>query len=206
MNSMDRQELIAKLSATCSLDALSVRLRPELGLGDYGAETTAHDGFNNYSHNGFLGIDEDLVELVEADARVVESYGLTHAQIAAVLRTAIKKSKVPNKNYSAQGGVITAGYQNCPWFCAEKDAGASDMMIIMLKDEEVLEPLFNSVFGRKGWQPSWAEKSVVVTEMHPHLIEQHYFFEGRETPFRADPELLIDALNLSKPRKRFIFF
>lgn len=37
-----------------------------------------------------------------------------------------------------------------------------------------------------------------LTGLLPHLIENHYFFEGRESPYRADPEFLINAFGLGK--------
>jgi len=40
------------------------------------------------------------------------------------------------------------------------------------------------------------QRVVVVTELHPHLIGEHYFFEGKQSPYRADPRVLIPALNL----------
>lgn len=38
----------------------------------------------------------------------------------------------------------------------------------------------------------------IITRLLPHLIEEHHFFEGKQSPYRADPELLIKALNLEK--------
>jgi hypothetical protein len=39
---------------------------------------------------------------------------------------------------------------------------------------------------------------VIVTDLLPHLIAQHYFFEGRGTSFRADPATLISAFGLTR--------
>lgn len=39
---------------------------------------------------------------------------------------------------------------------------------------------------------------VPLTGLLPHLIKEHYFFEGKQTCYRADPEFLIKALNLAK--------
>jgi len=36
-----------------------------------------------------------------------------------------------------------------------------------------------------------------LTKLLPHLIKEHYFFEGKETRYRADPEFIISALNLA---------
>lgn len=40
------------------------------------------------------------------------------------------------------------------------------------------------------------DRIAVVSELHPHLIGEHYFFEGKESPWRANPEVLIYALGL----------
>jgi hypothetical protein len=37
-----------------------------------------------------------------------------------------------------------------------------------------------------------------ITTLLPHLIRCHNFFEGKESPYRADPAFLIEALNLRK--------
>lgn len=37
-----------------------------------------------------------------------------------------------------------------------------------------------------------------ITGLLPHLVKEHYFFEGKTLLYRADPELLIHALDLVK--------
>ncbi|MEK6949306.1 MAG: hypothetical protein AABX34_03730 [Nanoarchaeota archaeon] len=37
-----------------------------------------------------------------------------------------------------------------------------------------------------------------ITGLLPHIVKEHYFFEGKTMPYRADPEFLIHALDLVK--------
>lgn len=41
-----------------------------------------------------------------------------------------------------------------------------------------------------------SQKAAIISELRPHLIGEHLFFGGKKSPYRADPNLLIKALNL----------
>lgn len=160
------------------LERLERRLRPQLKLDYYDPafEKKEHDGFGNYSQKGFLGLDESLLDVVHADWQIVEKYGTTHPEIARLLEKAIKGQALPNPEYTFKFIASTDGVQRCPWEC--KSVGSSDIITIYHNDQRL--------------------RQAIVTELHPHLIGEHYFFEGRKTIYRADPEIVIPALGLAK--------
>nr|MCK4929622.1 hypothetical protein [Nanoarchaeota archaeon] len=197
---IDDPEFIALIEKGIHLDRLEKRLRPELGLGDYDDEEREHDGYSNFSDDGFLGKKENLLEIIHADWQTVEKYGTSHEEIAKALEKAIKKKRVPNKRYKSIFGAVTLGFQCCPWECEEKYALGNMMAFIhhkSLSDGKIHKLLRYHVVDKQPRNPATWEKFAILTELHPHLIRAHYFFEGKESPYRTDPEFLIKALNLS---------
>jgi len=196
------------------LERLEARLRPRLRLKDRDEEIKAHDGFGNFSDDGFLGARENLLEVIHADWLVVEHFGTTHQKTAIALEKAITKRKMPNPKYCIETVFCSCGVQGCPWYCTSKYEPASDVIFIYhqeihKEDIRVMENLFFSEFAskedplipyriRKAHENRHflRERFGVVTQMHPHLIGEHYFFEGLESPYRADPVVLIKALGI----------
>ena len=123
----------------------------------------------------------------------------------------------------AKAYAVTFGSQGCPWGCqaggktagfirkrglSETEKVAIEFIVageitsgrdsFRLLDEEFEDDPADPVLiqtkkylldGRHGvFAP--------VTGLLPHLIRRHYFFEGHDSPYRADPELLIKALKL----------
>lgn len=170
---LDRNDpqFIKLITRSIPLERLEHRLSPG---GSQAESSGVEDSFWDYSEQGFLGVDESLLDIVHADWSVVEKYGTTHREIAELLTTAIKKYEVPNSEYTIKFIASSDGLQSCPWECKSQYSGN----IIMV----------NHNLHQKSL--------IVVTELHPHLISEHYFFEGRKTIYRADPEILIPALNL----------
>ncbi|MFH1326706.1 MAG: hypothetical protein ABIH59_01100 [archaeon] len=208
------------------LERLEMRLRPKLGLEDWDAERSQHDEFGDYSHEGFLGIDESLLDVIHGDWEVVERYGTTHQEIAEVLAKAIKTQEMPNPEYTIQYDLMTAGLQGCPWECKGNYQRGNGLIIIYnvqkTSQQDLMAVTMSAMIGdrrdkmelemvdRNEAMASFfsgipkdtrglTDRVAVVTELHPHLIGEHYFFEGKYSPYRADPRVLIPALNLSSP-------
>lgn len=218
------KELIEKGIA---LERLEMRLKPELGLDDRDAEIKEHDGYSDYSQEGFLGADENLPDVVQEDWEVVERYGATHGEIAEALNRAIFAEEMPNPEYKIEHLSESLGFQGCPWECKDKYNKGNGIILIyniQKTSEEDLEAIrFASIIGYGGVNKiqenlegeddellacflesipesrnDLTDRIAVVTEIHPHLIGRHYFFEGKHSLYRADPRLLIPALNLVK--------
>ena len=62
--------------------------------------------------------------------------------------------------------------------------------------------LFGEEITRAQLEAAWEKKKIaarvyaVANSLLPHLIKEHYFFEGNESPYRVDPEFVIKALGL----------
>lgn len=154
----------------------------------------------NYSKSGFLGKKESLLKIVYNDWKLLESHGVSHRDLGIALSQAIKQVKVPNQDYKFENTIVlSAGYQECPWGCSLKEASGSSVYHIFDKEKDSEWEMIKvaaATFFSMPLNMKKVEGIVSVTELHPHLIEKHYFFEGLKTPYRADPMFLIKALNL----------
>lgn len=90
------------------------------------------------------------------------------------------------------------GEQGCPWECS-----ARGLTLGIIAATETFEERTREI--RRAVRDQFMERSadaassfVVVTGVLPHLIRQHHFFEGRQSPYRADSELLVQALGLAR--------
>ncbi|MBI5065620.1 hypothetical protein HZA97_05270 [Candidatus Woesearchaeota archaeon] len=225
------QEFVKLVEGGVPLAELEQRLRP-----------------GNSSQVGFIGQNENLIELVHSDLQIVEKYGTTHKEIADKLTELMIKSRekksflnalfskeqeLLSKDYEfSPAKLLTMGAQNCPWGCncwgqtsgyiikkglSDDKLLRTGIEIVMASEGKIeeLENLYNTIkeinpgsHGVQAYKKMLEEVRraqengllcyVAITELLPHLIEQHHFFEGKQSPYRADPELLIKALNLGK--------
>lgn len=209
------------------LDRLEKRLRPHFGYSksvppeDWTAWHTAsaaedrdHDGWRGYSREGFLGRSESLLEVIHADWNVVSEAGTTHWRIAELLKLCLPKV-LGNKNYLNKGdyrradrevnsrlqaeyeflltGDFTNGLQECPW-CMNR-VTSNTVGVIKKRTSFYTKEM---ELSRGKHIPAEPVEFAIVTRLLPHLVEEHYFFEGRGTPYRADPRFLIEAFGLRK--------
>jgi len=178
----------------------------------------------NSSGVGFLGADEKLLDLIYADWKTVEKYHTSHEEIARALSEAIKANQLPNKDYKIKHVLMSGGLQGCPWNCEGRYKRGNGVITIsgpeaLNCDTELatVRTMGGEVLLRKmmsemakfreeipakltdmNFSQDLTDRIAVVTELHPHLIEEHYFFEGKKSPYRADPQILIPALNLCR--------
>ena len=143
-----------------------------------------------WSTGGFLGPDERLADVLEADAEVVEGLGLSGEQIAGALERLVaagasaprRRTRVP-PHFDVHVSVLK-GFQICPWTqdphggqCA---AGGGVR------------------FASLDWR---IDNRSTHHAMHGpglgvHLIRDHAFFEGPGSPYRMDPRELARLLDL----------
>jgi hypothetical protein len=169
------------------------------------------------SQGGFLGSTESLDAVITHDEEIIAKFGLTHDQVAQAIekvvedalnqkrsipwekRTDERKADFPyllrpetlpdfsldnlpdiNQGYCVDHFqffmIQWRGYQDCPWGCPNA-GGSFDFMIL------------NRKTGNSFTAPS------LIT----HLIKNHHFFEGVESPYRCDPEKVILVFELANP-------
>jgi len=166
---------------------------------------------NNSSEAGFLGKGERLLEVVHEDWSTVESYGTTHQEIAEALSKAIHGDYELNPDYELKMVAQSMGFQECPFGCGEEydeltgigssggyelGTGIGYVARNDLSQDEIMEGV-KSAMGSEPLESSASKGLTIITELHPHLIGVHYFFEGKGTSYRSDPTVLIPALNLA---------
>jgi hypothetical protein len=138
------------------------------------------------SDKGFLGSDEHLLKVLAADNEtVVERLKLTHQTLAihllAVAAICEKTKGLPFVYHGRRFKVTvrySRGFQLCPFHDDTKTNA-----------EATIENLDN---GKK------LEYSLLV----PLMIERYGFYEGKGTPYRVDPERIVevfDFLSLQNP-------
>lgn len=179
-----------------SIEELEVKMRP-----------------GQSSVKGFLGLNESLEQVISQDEETLIKFGVYHNQIADQIEKIVKevrkqKELLPwdqrtsrDANFpllhrpetipafseqnlpSTKHGYLVSnlqvflvqyrGYQECPWGC-KNERGSCDLMV------------FNRSNG------NW----FTAPELIIHLIRTHHFFEGVESPYRADPEKIILTLEI----------
>jgi hypothetical protein len=142
-----------------------------------------------FSHKGFLGRQERLEDVRAADAQTVEELGFSTEELAASLEALLMEALGASDFWSPQvhrGHFDTAivmyfGHQKCPWLsphdrwnCSKAEFTSIDWRIRNRRTGD----------GLRG-------PGLIV-----HLIREHGFFEGRESPYRVDPGDLVRVLEL----------
>ena len=165
-----------------------------------------------YSRKGFLGRTESLKAVIDQDSHMLKTLGISHEQIASALESAlqcvdeqsaqlheegnqaelwkregeglfprIRADSLPNTDVGYLVGsnlqVFTVKYrglQGCPWGCGAPAWCMLDFLIL------------NRQSGMCLTGPG----------MIVHLIREHRFFEGQESPYRVDPVKAIQVLEL----------
>ncbi len=131
--------------------------------------------------DGFLGTDErNLIDILIEDDWTVRRLGCTHAEIAERMK----------------------------YF---RDRGSEGLGQFILVDDhfevrvDSVRGVLPSPFGGPGMygkvnttvRNTRLGKEVTYTDLHIHFIGEHGFYEGKGSPFRLDPEEVIDVLEIS---------
>lgn len=144
------------------------------------------------SDKGFLGKEEKLLDVLAADNEtVVTKLGLTHQAIADELNAvAALASWLPTREHKDEvqfvyrgrrfkaTPVFWKGYQYSPFKDGTKTS--ADLRLENLDTGKTLS------------------YSLLV----PLMIERYGFYEGTGTPYRVDPEKVIEVLDFLKPAKK----
>jgi hypothetical protein len=142
-----------------------------------------------FSKTGFLGPHERLRDVIAADAEVLRKLGLTYTEIAARLDALIAAAEASPDHSACLGGLqcrvqLYQGFQICPWAPDPHRAQCSAGQGVR--------------HGSLDW---WVRNLKTGAEIKGpglvvHLIRDHHFFEGLESPNRIDPHRLANVLDL----------
>ena len=142
-----------------------------------------------FSQVGFLGPEERLEEVLDQDRQTVARLGLTLAEIVVPLDALLDVAESSGGNWARLGDLdvqieLTTGFQICPWATdphhAQCTAGGG------VRHASITWQIRNHRSGGKLSGPG-----LIV-----HLIRDHGFFEGHNSPYRVDPEQLVRLLGL----------
>ncbi len=125
-----------------------------------------------------------MIDVLAADDATVEKLGLTHEQISdrieyfinAVNNYPTKSGKIIDKKFKVSG-TAWRGDQACPWGDIKPRSNYSNM-------DFVVENLK-------------LKKSIFFPGLIVHLIRKHHFYEGKESPYRIDPKLAAQVLEIT---------
>jgi hypothetical protein len=156
------------------------------------AELEARLRPGGFSQGGFLGPFERLKEVIARDAERLDQIGVDYDDVAARLEALIEQGERRRERWSKAGEGLSVrvvawkGFQLCPWTVAP-DRGqctAGSGVRFASLDWRIRR----GRFGRELRGPG-----LIV-----HLIRDHHFFEGVDSPYRVDPEDLCGLLGLGR--------
>jgi hypothetical protein len=138
------------------------------------------------SAKGFLGKDERLLDVLAEDNRyVVDKLGLTHQELARHLHllgaVALKRSKEGPVEIVYHGKKfrlvprLARGFQDSPF----KDGTKTNCNLTVV----------NLGTGKK----------LTYSLLVPHMIERYGFYEGKGTPYRVEPKVVMEVLDFFTP-------
>jgi hypothetical protein len=157
------------------------------------AELEARMRPGGFSRAGFLGPSESLLEVLTADDLSMRQAGQTFEAVAAALEVLISAAAASPSREASVGGrhhiriKQYLGFQICPWSPDPHHAQCAMGEARGLTYSSLDWHLQNLRTGREIDGPG-----LIV-----HLMYDHHFCEGRESPNRVDPIALIQLLELA---------
>jgi len=153
---------------------------------------------------GYLGKNEDLDQIIAEDEKILARLGFSHEKIAqAIENVFLTDEPTYNGNHLIRRAFIES--PECPWrdYCTVSpfDLSLKVTEIIMINKEKIEEAVtFLESRGSEGTYcfPDLVNNDLgmIFSDLHPHLIREHHFFEGKDTPYRVDPERAIRYLGI----------
>jgi hypothetical protein len=135
---------------------------------------------------GFPRPYERLEDVLRADRQTLEELELEPGQLADTLDCVLgaRDAAVPGALVDGRFEVLmiaTAGWQECPWSPTQLFGGGKPRAT-----------------GSGEWGIRDRQRGLEMRgpELITHLIREHGFFEGFESPYRVDPRALAELLQL----------
>ncbi|MEI7690840.1 MAG: hypothetical protein WCI63_04435 [bacterium] len=136
------------------------------------------------SKAGFLGPNDSLIDTLVKDNDYVLDQGLTHQEIASMLRYAVA---IADGNYGAEflykearlhvGEAQFRGFQDSPF----EDGTRTDKVYWLMNQED--------------------NQKISLSGLLPDMIEKYGFYEGEGTDFRVSPQVILQIFGLSSEFK-----
>ena len=154
--------------------------------------------------SGYLGLDVDLDEVIASDRRALSEGGISNDAVAKAIEELFLSD---SDNYQGNS-VIRREFiysPECPWgdYCTVSpfDLSRKVTEIILVNGQMLSEAeIFLDENGDKGLDcfPDFIKNDfgMIFSDLHPHLIRDHHFFEGHATPYRVDPQRAARYLGL----------
>jgi hypothetical protein len=141
------------------------------------------------SQGGFLGENERLSDVLFKDSQTIAELGIDYGELSEKLRALIQKGKSAPQQITRIGHFevsVTSysGFQMCPW--------SPDIHRVQCTAGGGVQ--FSSL--------DWCIRNVISDQkmcgpgLIVHLIRDHHFFEGFESPYRVDPHELAHLLEV----------
>ncbi|MBN1479195.1 hypothetical protein EH223_16000 [candidate division KSB1 bacterium] len=141
------------------------------------------------SQAGFLGPHEHLDEVLAHDAQTMAELGLTYEKIAEKLEQLLTAAEKARSHAAEIGNLkvvvqVYPGFQMCPW--------SSDIHSHQCTTGGGVQ------FGSLDWSiiNKRTGDAMRGSGLAVHLIRDHHFFEGFESPYRIDPLKIARVLEL----------
>lgn len=154
-----------------SLEELEERMRPK-----------------GWSEDGFLGPNEKLLDVLKADQQTVDALGLTHVQIADIL-----KKFMPV--YPGGYGDFTVAF-NGRDYKVRAEAFFGDQESPFRKDKNEPENEDDSTNNDFIVTDVQTGESISFSGLLGHLVREYGFYEGKQTPYRLSPEKIVEFLGV----------
>lgn len=153
---------------------------------------------------GYLGADEELDRLIVEDEETMERLALTYEDLASTIEYLFQSSDERiSGNLIIRDRYIHSPV--CPWgdFCTIEpfDFNLKVTQIFVLNKDcpcEVVDRFNEDSKIPLEDYPALVDNdwAMIFSDLHPHLIREHQFLEGRGTPYRVDPERAIRYLGM----------
>lgn len=160
----------------------------------------------SWSSSGFLGKGESLIEVLEADQKMVSSLGLTHEKIADALQAvAITSNGKYTITYNGKEYMVEANgtfcSQDSPFGIIEEVEISNGQ-----KMEQVIPEYDNNldVFDGTDFEVTNKEtgKKLYFAGLLVFLIKKYGFYEGKKVPYRIAPEKIAEFFDLQNKLDR----
>lgn len=153
---------------------------------------------------GFKGPNESVEEIIKSDENLLRELKVTHEELATLI------DEVFATDDDVFCGCPLIRWTNihspiCPFgdFCTKSifdyQPQVTEIWLCDPDHWEEIQAWYHS-FTTNGYPINDLKRFVdlkwviVFSDLHPHLIRAHHFFEGHETPYRVDPRLLARML------------